>query len=85
MSGSEIESDSPADTIDNGGELRIEASFGSSHCLPGLPANWIGTVPMHLGVRAVHAADPAKCCLSKLSKDTGPETRCIPSSEAGVD
>jgi len=80
-----IESDCPADTVGDGGKLRIEASFGSSHSLRGLSANRIGTVSMHLDVRAVHAADSTKCCTSKLSKDSDPETRCTPSSEARLD
>jgi hypothetical protein len=50
-----------------------------------LSANRIGTVSMHLDVRAIHAADSAKCRTSKLSKYSGPETRCAPSSEAGID
>ena len=85
LSRSEMESDCPADTVDNSSELRIEASFGPSHSLGGLSANRIGTVSMHLDVRAVHSADSAKCRTSKLSKDSGPETRCTPSSEARVD
>src|ERR1019366_1748257 len=84
LSRSEIESDSPTATVDNTSVNRIKAHFRSSHCLPGLPANRIGTVPMNLDVRAVHAADPAKCCSAKLGKDNGPETRCTPSSKAGI-
>lgn len=71
-------------TVDHSGELRVEASLGSSHCLRSLSANRIGAVPMHLEVRAVHAADSAKFCTSKLSKDSGSETRCTPSSETRI-
>jgi hypothetical protein len=67
LSMSEIKTDRAADTIDNSGELRIEASFGSSHRPLGLPANRIGTVPMHPDKRAVHKTDPAKCFSSKPS------------------
>jgi hypothetical protein len=41
--------------------------------------------PFRAGRNPGSAADPAKCCFSKLNKDPGPETRCTPSSEAGVD
>lgn len=84
LSGSEVEADSPTDAVDHRRELRIEAAFRAPHRLQGLPANRIGTVAVNLDVRAVHAANPAKCSSTKLDEDLGPEAAGTPSSESSI-
>lgn len=81
----DVESDSPSDAVDHGRELCVETAFRASHCLPGLAANRIGSVPVYFDVRAVHTADPAKSCSAKLGEHAGPKAARTPSSETRVD
>lgn len=80
----QAESNGPANSVHDGGQLRGKSSLGLALGLIGLTSHRIGTVAMHFDVRTVDAANPAPHLPSQLGVEPSPQARCAPPAKARV-
>ncbi len=72
----QTESNGPANSDYDGGQLRIESTLGLTLGLAGLTSCGIGAVAMHFDVRTVDASNPTPHLPAQLGVETGPQARC---------
>jgi hypothetical protein len=81
----QTESNRPTQRVDDGGKLRVDASFRPANSLERLPTRRIGTVLVKLDVRAIEMAQLPRRITSKPLEELLPKSTRTPSSPSSVD
>ena len=85
VAGHEIESDGPAQSIDDRRQFRVRASLGFTNGLSAGAADCVRGILMNLDVRAVHAAHRAAGIAREQREHLQPKATSAPATKPGVD